>query len=66
MYGFTKKQLAQKVWVKCYRKTEKMTRGEALKLYKEGMMCCDGSEQERYASIFSQLLDGNKFVSDEI
>ena len=66
MYGFTKKQLAQKVSVKCYRQVTKMTRGKALKLYHEGMMCCEGSEGERYARIFSQLLAGEKFVSDEI
>lgn len=66
MYGFTKKQLSQKVSVKCYRKVEKMTRAEALKTYYDGMICCDGSESERYANIFSQLLAGEKFVSDEL
>lgn len=66
MYGFTKKQLEQKVSVKCYRKVEKMTRGKALKTFYEGMICCDGSEGERYSKIFSQLLAGEKFVSDEI
>lgn len=66
MYGFTKRQLTAKVWVKCGRKEEKMTRGEALKLFREGMMYCDGSEQERYATIFSQLLEGRRVVTDEL
>ena len=66
MYGFNKRQLATKVWVKCGRKEEKMTRGEALKLFHEGMIYCDGSEQERYATIFYQLLEGRKVVTDEL
>lgn len=66
MYGFTKRQLSAKVWVKCGRRQEKMTRGEALQLYREGMLYCDGSEKERYSTIFSQLLEGRRVVTDEL
>lgn len=35
-----------------------MTRKEALKEYKEAMMCCEGSELERMTECYFDLLDG--------
>jgi len=64
MKQFTKKQLQEKVKVTCYNKTETMTRGEAIDKFYEGMLCCEGSEGERYTSIYCQLLEGCKNVSD--
>lgn len=49
----------------CYGKAETMTREEAIDEYYEGMMCCDGSEAERYQTIYCQLMEGLTDVSDE-
>lgn len=65
MKHFTKKQLAEKVTVTCYRKKRTMTRGKAIDEFYEGMMCCDGSEAERYQTIYCQLMEGMTVVSDE-
>lgn len=54
------------VTIKCYGKEEQMEREEAKAFYLEGMMCCDGSERDRYTNIYLQLLDGNDYCSDEI
>lgn len=54
------------VTVTCYGKTEVMTRREALAEYLEGIRCCEGSERERYDSIYCQLLDGATDVSDTV
>ena len=54
-----------KVKITCYGKTEIMDRNEAMKLYREGIACCDGSEKERYATILCGLMAGQKEVSDE-
>lgn len=64
MKRFTKKQLQEKVKVTCYNQTETMTRGEAIDEYYEGMMCCDGSERERYTKIYYELMEGYTEVSD--
>ena len=67
MARLTKKQMAEQVRVTCYRKTETMTRREALKFYQEGMMCCDpgSSECRRYTTIVCRLMSGATEVSDE-
>lgn len=54
------------VRVICYSHVERMERKEALEKYLEGMMMCDGSERERYASIYSQLKAGWKTCSDKL
>lgn len=64
MRTFTKKELAEQVTVTCYRKTETMTREQAIDKYYEGMMCCEGSERDRYTNIYCQLMDGYRRVSD--
>lgn len=52
------------VRVTCYNTTRYMLRKNAIKDYLEGMMYCEGSEQERYAKIYTELILGNKVVSD--
>ena len=52
------------VTVVCYGQTETMTRKKAIEKYQEGMMCCEGSEQERYTKIYFELLEGKKVCSD--
>lgn len=54
------------VKVTCYGKTEVMEREDALKEFFEGMMCCEGSERERYTNIYCQLVEGLNEVYDEI
>ena len=54
------------VKITCYGRTRTMERNEAIKLYKEGVECCDGSEKERYMNILIGLMDGKAEVSDEI
>lgn len=66
MNGLTLSKMNEKVKVTCYRKTEIMTRREAMQFYYEGMQCSEGSEHERYETIFFQLLEGHMECSDEI
>lgn len=60
------KQMKEKVKVICYNKEKTMTRKEALDLYYEGMLCCDGCEAERYQNIVCQLLEGAMVARDDI
>ena len=64
MKHFTKKQLKEQVNVTCYKKKETMTREDAINKYYEGMMCCEGSEGERYRTIYCQLMEGLTNVYD--
>ena len=54
------------VKVVCYRK-EKIweSREEAMDFYLQGMLACDGSERDRYATIYLQLLVGLDYCTDE-
>ena len=54
--------------ITCYGQTEKhpaSKRKELMDFYLEGVMCCEGSERDRYAKIYSELADGLFKVSDE-
>ncbi len=47
--------------ITCYGNTEtypEIRREEMMNYYLEGMACCEGSEQERYARIYSDLAAG--------
>ena len=57
-------QMDDKVTITCYGKTRTMTRKDAIQFYMEGMCECDGSERERYTSIYCQLVSGQKVCSD--
>ena len=54
------------VKVTCYGQTQMMERKAAINEFFEGMMCCEGSEQERYSIIYCQLMEGRNEVSDEL
>ena len=54
------------VTVTCYGREETLSRSAAIKKYKEGMMCCEGAERERYTNIYLQLIDGHKTCSDHV
>ena len=53
------------VTITCYGKTEKVSRKDALAFYLEAMMNSEGSEQDRYTTIYCQLKEGRKVCSDE-
>lgn len=63
----TPSQKSSVVYVECGGKIEIWkTRAKAMKFYLEGMICCDGSERDRYADIYCQLTDKRcKFASDD-
>ena len=52
------------VTITCYNKTEKRVRKDAMMFYLEGVLCCEGAEQERYANILRQLFMGRMECSD--
>lgn len=53
------------VTVVCYGKTEHWnSRQEAINYYFEGMLSCEGSEQDRYTKIYSELISGCKVCTD--
>ena len=54
-----------KVTITCYGKTEVMERKDAINKYLEGMMCCEGSERDRYTNIYLVLISGASVVCDE-
>ncbi len=50
----------------CYGKTKNWnTMDEALSYFLEGIMNSEGSERERYATIYSKLKSGLLFATDE-
>lgn len=57
---------SDKVEVTCYNQTETMTRSEAVAFYLDCMMNSEGSEHERYETIYFQLVGGSKRCSDMI
>ena len=44
---------------------ETMTRGAAMDLYFEAMICSEGSAQSRYCQIYVQLCNGDTVCTDE-
>ena len=51
--------LKDSVKITCYGVTKIWNdRQSAIKEFREGMMCCDGSERERYTNIYLQLISG--------
>lgn len=61
-----RRRSADMVVVTCYGQSEVLPRKKAMEKYLEGMRCSEGSEHERYESIYFQLLDGAKEATDEI
>lgn len=57
-------QLNERVNICCYNRWETMTRREGLEKYREGMLCSEGSEHERYEKIFFDLLEGKMIATD--
>ena len=61
-----KSKLDEDVKIKCYGTFEIRTRREALEHYYEMMRGSEGSEHERYESIFFQLLLGRDYCTDDL
>lgn len=64
--GLSETKLNEQVTTTCYGRERKHTRREALEFYYEGMLNSEGSEHERYETIFFQLLQGRMTASDQI
>lgn len=57
--------LKDSVKVTCYGVTKIWdNREDAIKEFREGMICCEGSERERYTNIYLQLTSGCKECVD--
>lgn len=55
------------ITIKCYDKVEtypESKRKELEAYYLEGMMACEGSEQERYTNIYCDLMSGKSLCKD--
>ena len=58
--------LKDSVKITCYGETKIWdSRQDAIREFIEGMVCCEGSEKERYTNIYLQLISGCKECSDE-
>ncbi len=58
----------KKFTITCYRETKtypESKRKEMMNYYLEGMMCCEGSEQERYTHVYLDLAAGLEHCTDE-
>lgn len=56
--------MEEMVIVECYGTKKEYKRIDAIKEFKQAMACSEGSERERYVTIFLQLLDGETECSD--
>jgi len=51
---------------KCYNSIHEFdTRTQAAKFFEKCIMCSDGAEQSRYLHVLMQLMNGEKYCSDE-
>lgn len=66
MNGLAVNKLNETVTIECYRQKETKTRREALEEYYDCMKNSEGSEHERYETIFFQLMEGYMECSDQI
>lgn len=54
--------------ITCYNQTKTFpdtARKKMMRFYEEGIMACEGSEQERYVSVYMGLKEGAKNVDDD-
>ena len=59
--------MANTFTITCYGKTttyEESQRKRLTKEYKTAMLCCDGSEADRYSNIYQDLIAGEKECMD--
>lgn len=66
VYGIDFVWILNTVTTVCYGETKVWdSRDEALQYFLEGMTCCEGSESQRYALIYSRLQNGSYYATDE-
>lgn len=53
------------VEVTCYGTTKTYSRKEAMHNFWEGVLACEGSERDRYLSIYTGLKNGYSKVDDD-
>lgn len=53
------------VTVVCYGTERQMIRENAIKEFLRAMMCCEGSERDRYTNIYLSLMSGETYCTDE-
>lgn len=53
------------VIIHIYGETQKRKRSNAIKFYSNAMMCCEGSERERYTNIYLDLMAGKAECFDD-
>lgn len=53
------------VEITCYGTTKLYERQQAIKEFRIAMQVCEGSEKERYANIYCELVRGKNKISDE-
>ena len=53
------------VEITCYGTTKLYQRQQAIREFLIAMQVCEGSEKERYANIYCELVRGKKVVCDE-
>ena len=61
------KDMVSTFTITCYGKTKtykESQRNKMAKEYKTAMLCCDGSEAERYSNIYQDLIAGEKECMD--
>ncbi len=66
VYGEDSCWILATVTTKCYG--EEMvwdSRQEAMDYFMEGILACEGSERDRYASVYAQLKEGSRYATDE-
>ena len=54
--------------ITCYNTTETFPESERqaqIREYQRAMMCCEGSERDRYTNIYLDLVEGKKVCKDE-
>ena len=59
--------MADTFTITCYRKTKaypESQRNKMIKEYRTAMVCCDGSEADRYRNIYGDLIAGEKECMD--
>ena len=66
MDALQQSKLDEQVTTICYGNKRQRTRREALEFYYEAMLNSEGSEHERYETIFFQLMQGRMTATDEI
>lgn len=53
------------VVITVYGETKTYERKDAIRFFREGMLACEGSEQDRYCEITFDLQEGYKYIDND-